>query len=141
MVEAVEAVGGAGGGLDGPVGGFGAGVGDVGLQEAHDLGPPGLDGAGEPVELGQAGAGAPAVEAVQPVRDVVALPAGAGGRQQRPQLFPGDPGGKDLAGRVAVDQVVPHLGELLVRQAFVAAQQPPAGRPGRVGGPPRPGRR
>jgi len=40
---------------------------------------------------------------VQPVRDVVLLPAGAGGREQRMELFFGDPGGEDLPGRVAVD--------------------------------------
>ena len=61
VVEVAEAVGGAGGGFDGPVGGFGAGVGDVGLQEAQDLGPPGVDGAGEPLEFRDTGAGAPVV--------------------------------------------------------------------------------
>jgi hypothetical protein len=52
---------------------------------------------------------------------------------QRAQLLLADPRSEDLAGRVAVDQVVPHLGELLVRQAFSAAQQPPAGGPRGVG--------
>ena len=51
VVEVPEAVGRVGGGLHGPVGGFGPGVGDTGLQEAQDLGPPGVDGAGEPLEF------------------------------------------------------------------------------------------
>ncbi len=52
VVEVAEAVGGAGGGLDGAVGGFGAGVGDAGLEEAEDLWLPGFDGAGEALEFG-----------------------------------------------------------------------------------------
>jgi hypothetical protein len=52
VVEVAEAVGGACRGLHGPVGGLGAGVGDAGLQEAEDLGPPGLDRGGQALELG-----------------------------------------------------------------------------------------
>jgi hypothetical protein len=80
VVQVAEAVGGARGGLDGPVRGLGAGVADLGLQEAQHLGPQGLDGAGEALEFGQARAGTPAVEAVQ--RDVVPLSAALRGRQQ-----------------------------------------------------------
>lgn len=49
---APEAVSGAGGGIDGAVGGLGAGVGDACSQEPWDLGPPRLDGTGKPLELG-----------------------------------------------------------------------------------------
>jgi hypothetical protein len=69
---------------------------------------------------------------VQPVGDVVALPAGAGGRQQRPEFFLGDPRGEDLPGRVTVDQVVPEVRELLVRQPFPSAEQPTPRGPRRV---------
>jgi len=62
VVEVAEAVGGPRGGLDGPVGGFGRGVGDVGLEEAQDLGPPGFDGLGEPLEFGGVRVGAPGVK-------------------------------------------------------------------------------
>src|SRR3954465_4816489 len=72
VVQVAEAVGGARGGLHRPVGRLGAGVGDAGLQEAEHLGPPGLDRAGEALEFGQSGVGAPGVEPVQPGRDLVA---------------------------------------------------------------------
>ncbi len=62
VFQVAEAVGGACGSLHGPVRRLGPGVGDAGLQVAQHLGPPGLNGAGQALELGQAGAGAPAVK-------------------------------------------------------------------------------
>jgi len=82
VVEVAEAVGGPRGGLDGPVGGFGRGVGDVGLQEAQDLGPPGFDGLGEPLEFGGVRVGAPGVKAEQLVSNVVPVAAGLGQGQE-----------------------------------------------------------
>lgn len=133
VVEVTEAVGGARGGVHGPVCGLGTGVGDPGLQEGEDLRLPGVRGGGEPVELGDPGPGTPAVEPVQAVRDVGALPAGPGGGRQRPKFLLGDPRGQNLPGRVTVDEVVPHLQELIVGQLLAGAQQPSSGRPRRVG--------
>ena len=65
---------------------FGCGVGDARFQECQDLGPPGVDGAGDALDFGDVGAGssAPGVETVQTVGDVVALPTGAGRGKQGP---------------------------------------------------------
>src|SRR4051812_50163209 len=100
VFQVAEAVGGACRGLHCPVGALGPGVGDAGGQEAEDLGPPGLDGAGQPLEFGQPGVGAPGVEPVQPGGDLVPVATGAGAGQQGSQLLLGDPCGEDLAGRI-----------------------------------------
>jgi hypothetical protein len=79
LVEGVaEAVGVARDGFDHPVGSFGAGVGDAGVQEGEDLWPPGLHGGREAFQLGQVGVGAALVEAVQQVADGLAVRVGAG---------------------------------------------------------------
>jgi hypothetical protein len=53
LVDGVaEAVGVAGDGFDDPVGAFGAGVGDAGVQEREDLWPPDFDGGREAGEFG-----------------------------------------------------------------------------------------
>src|SRR3954454_2565274 len=122
VVEVAEAVGGARGGLHGAVGGLGAGVGDAVGEEAEPLGPPVLDRAGQALELGQLRVGAPGVEPVQPGRDLVPVSAAAGAGEQRSQLLFRDPGGEDLAGRIGVDQLVPHPGELVGPEPFPPAQ-------------------
>src|SRR5215472_11546 len=70
VFEVAEAEGDPGGVFDHPVDGLGPGVGDAGVDEGQDLRPPGLDGAGEPGDLGDVGAGAPVVERMQPVADL-----------------------------------------------------------------------
>src|SRR5829696_7241286 len=88
-----EAAGGAFHLFDGPVGAFGGGVGDAGLQEHQDRRPPPVDGFGQCGDFGDVDGGAPVVEGVQPVRDLVPLPAAAGAGEQGAQLLFGDPGG------------------------------------------------
>lgn len=82
---------------------FGLGVRDAGFQECLDLGPPRLHGAGQGVQLADAGRGAPVVEHIELSRDLVGGGVGAGEREQLAQLFFRDPRGEDLAGRVGVD--------------------------------------
>jgi hypothetical protein len=55
------------------------------------------------------GVGAPVVEAEQLVGDVVSDAAGLGEGKELAEFLLGDPGTEDLAGRVVVDQAVPHL--------------------------------
>jgi hypothetical protein len=79
LVDGVaEAVGVAGFEFDHLVDALAGGVGDTGVQECLDLGPPRLDGGSEAVQFGDAGVGAPLVERPQPRRDLVARRAGAG---------------------------------------------------------------
>jgi len=97
VVEVPEAVGGPGRRLHGPVGRLrlSGGVGDACLQEAQDLRPPGLDGGGEPLQLGYFGAGAPAVEPEQLVGDVVPDAAALGQREELAEFLLPDPSTKD----------------------------------------------
>jgi hypothetical protein len=57
-----EAEGVAGLQFDQPVDAFAGGVGDAGVDERLDLGPPCLDSPGEAVQFGDVGVGAPVVE-------------------------------------------------------------------------------
>jgi hypothetical protein len=134
VVEVAEAERHAGGVLDQVVGAFGAGVGEVEFEEAEDLGPPGLNGLGEGDQFADVVvAGAPGVEAGQPVGDVGADAAAGRAGQQGAEFFLADPGGEQLPGRFGVDEIVSHAGELPVGQALAAAEQPPAVGPCRVG--------
>jgi hypothetical protein len=74
------------------------------------------------VQLVDAGVGAPGVERVEALADLVTVRAGAGQGEQVAQLFFGDPGGQDLRGRVGVDQRVPHRRERLRREAFLRGE-------------------
>ena len=53
--------------LDEPVDAFGTGVGDAGIDEGFDGGPPGFNGGGEGTQLVNVGGGAPVVEGAAPV--------------------------------------------------------------------------
>ena len=72
-----EAVGVAGFEFDQPVDALACGVGRAGVQEGLDLGPPGLDGAGEDGQFGDVAVGASAVEVPQSLGDLVAGGVGA----------------------------------------------------------------
>ncbi|MEU4328986.1 hypothetical protein [Nonomuraea dietziae] len=78
---------------------------------------PGLGALGQGDQLVDAGVRAPGEEAEQPLGDDRAglLLAGAG--RQGAQVLLGDPAGEDLAGRLVVDQGVPHAGEGLYRRS------------------------
>jgi hypothetical protein len=97
--------------LDQPVCPLGTGVGDAGSQEDQNRRPPLRHRLGECGHLGHIDSGAPVVEPEQPLAHVVSLPAAGGGGKQRLQLLLGDPGGKQLAGRVAVDAAVSRPGD------------------------------
>src|SRR5512144_3293721 len=96
VVEIAKPEGDPGGILDQAVRALGGGVRDAGLEEGEDLGPPGVDGLGEPTRLRHVGEGGGLVEAVQPVRNGVPIP----GREQLAQPFLDAPGGADLVRRV-----------------------------------------
>lgn len=53
----------------------------------------------------------------------MAVAAGPGGREQRPEFFLRDPHGEDLTARVGVDERVPLSLESLVGKAFAAGEQ------------------
>ena len=115
--------------LDEQVHRLGGPVGDAaGVEVGEQLGPPGVDGAGQAVELGDVGVGAVHQPPVQPPLGVV---AGLGAVHQ-PQVLGGDPGGGDLPVDVADvepgQQPVP--GD--VGQVFVSAAQDPPDRVQRV---------
>src|ERR1700687_6264641 len=83
---------------------LGAGVGDAGLDERVDLGPPVVDRGGEGEQFGDLGVDAPGEESVQSMPGQVGVAAKTDGCQQGPQFFFSDPGGQDLcAGVLGLD--------------------------------------
>lgn len=76
VVDVSESAGETLGVLDDAVEALGAGVGDVELDEHLDVRPPGLDGCGEPGDLGDLDAGAGVVEPPEPVPDLVGVTFG-----------------------------------------------------------------
>lgn len=100
--------------LDEPVDALGSGVRDAGAEECLDGGPPRFDGGREGVQFVDVGSGAPAVEHVETVTELVAVRTGPGEGQQRAKLLLRDPLGEALSRRVGVDQGVPHRREGLL---------------------------
>jgi hypothetical protein len=109
--------------FDEPVVALGARVGDTGLHERVDLGPPLVDGGSQGEQLGDLRVDAPGQEPVQPMPSEVRVAANAHGRQQGAQFFLGDPRRQDLAGVILGHDGVPHLREAVVRQAFPSTEQ------------------
>jgi hypothetical protein len=77
------------------------------------------------VDFRDRGVGAPGVEVVQPGSDDVRGGVLAGAGQQRAELFFGDPGGRDLPGRVVGEQLGPHLRQRGRAQPLTGGEQPP----------------
>jgi hypothetical protein len=102
---------------------LGTGVGDSGVDERVDLGPPLVDGCGQGEQFGDLGVAAPGQEPVQPMPGEVWVAADAHGGQQGAQFFFGDPRGQDLATAVFGHYGVPRLREAGVGQAFPRAEQ------------------
>jgi hypothetical protein len=102
---------------------LGTGVGDSGLDERVDLGPPLVDGCGQGEQFGDLGVAAPGQKPVQPMPSEVWVAADAHGGQRGAQFFFGDPRGQDLATVVFGHDGVPYLREAGVGQAFPRAEQ------------------